>query len=152
MIVLGSFPGFSVTALSMVMQGAKWSNSQYYGHRATGPKKSGAIKSGTYVIENKYTGLKYVGRSSNINKRIAQHNAGTGAKWTQQSGRGWELVKAYKGNTNAMENAVAKGVIRNEGFANVRGGSYSQPSYAPKTFRAIKVVNGFTNNGVQNNK
>lgn len=105
------------------------------------------IKSGTYVIENQFTGAKYVGRSTNIQKRIEQHNKGVGSKWTAQSGDGWKLVKTYKGNNIATENAITRGVMRNEGIAHVRGGSYCKSFYPREEFRAIKNAHGFTNNG-----
>ena len=105
------------------------------------------LNSGTYVIESKQTGAKYVGRSSNISERVKQHNSGNGAKWTDKSGSDWKIVKVYPGNNNATENAIAKGVIRNEGFANVRGGAYTKTYYPKEEFRALKNPNGFTNNG-----
>ena len=93
--------------------------------------------------------MQYVGHSSNIKRRIDRHNAGTGAEWTNFSGSGWKLVKAYPGNNDEVENAIAMAVIRNEGFANVRGGCYSQPYYDRDQFRSIKMRHGFTNNGTR---
>ncbi len=106
-------------------------------------------KSGTYVIKSKSTGAKYVGRSANIPKRIEQHNSGSGSKWTSRMGNkgDWSLVKSYKGNNAHTENAITKGVMRNEGIASVRGGSYCKTHYPKAEFRAIKSANGFTNNG-----
>lgn len=90
-------------------------------------RKTEVVKSGTYVIENKYTGQKYVGRSSNVAQRLEEHNSGRGAVWTAEAGPGWKLVKLYEGNDNATENAITRGVMRNEGIENVRGGSYCRP-------------------------
>lgn len=115
--------------------------------KSTKPAK--VIKSGTYVIENQHTGMKYVGRSSNIKQRIEQHNQGSGSQWTAMSGDGWKLVKAYKGNNDATENAITRGVMRNEGIQNVRGGSYCKVYYPKHEFRAIKRANGLTNHGMQ---
>jgi predicted GIY-YIG superfamily endonuclease len=107
-------------------------------------------KAGTYVIQNSATKEKYVGRSSNISKRVKQHNSGQGAKWTNIPVGKWNVVKTYAGNNNRTENAITKGVIRNEGFAHVRGGSYSKEYYPRDEFRAIKKANGFTNDGSAN--
>ena len=106
-------------------------------------------KSGTYVIANEATGKKYVGRSSDIPKRIEEHNSGSGAQWTSgDKGPGnWKLVKTYAGNNNTVENAITRGVMRNEGIANVRGGSYCKTYYPREEFQAIKAAHGFTNNG-----
>uniref|UniRef100_A0A7S0ST22 GIY-YIG domain-containing protein n=1 Tax=Chromulina nebulosa TaxID=96789 RepID=A0A7S0ST22_9STRA len=105
-------------------------------------------KSGVYVAKSNNTGKTYVGRSSDIPKRIEQHNSGQGAKWTSKT-NDWKVVKVYKGNDNATENAITKGVMRNEGIANVRGGSYTKSYYPKSEFRAIKKANGFTNNGIK---
>jgi predicted GIY-YIG superfamily endonuclease len=110
-------------------------------------QKSEVVKSGTYVIENRFTGQKYVGRSNNIQQRVEQHNSGRGAIWTSEAGPGWKLVKVYKGNDNATENAIARGVMRNEGIENVRGGSYCKSYFPRDEFQAIKAANGFTNFG-----
>ncbi len=59
----------------------------------------------------------------------------------------WKLLKTYKGNNAKTENAITKGVMRNEGIANVRGGSYCKTQYPRSEFRAIKRANGFTNHG-----
>ena len=107
-------------------------------------------KAGTYVIENSKTHKKYVGRSSDISKRLKQHNSGTGAKWTHGEGN-WNVVKTYAGNDNITENNITRGVMRNEGIVNVRGGSYCKEYYPTAEFRAIKKANGFTNYGNQNN-
>ena len=56
-------------------------------------------------------------------------------------------MKAYKGNDNATENAITKGVMSNEGIENVRGGSYCKTYYPQHEYRAIKKANGFINNG-----
>lgn len=117
------------------------SNSYY---RQYTPKR--IHKSGTYVIENKSNGKKYVGRSSDIQKRLKQHNSGSGSKWTGNFSGKWTLVKTYKGNDNNTENKIAKGVMRNEGIENVRGGSYCKTYYPKHEFRAIKKANGFVNN------
>ena len=104
-------------------------------------------KEGVYVIQNSFTGNKYVGKSSNIPKRIEQHNNGRGANWTNSKTGNWTLVQTYPGNTHKVENAITKGVIKNEGFANVRGGSYCKVHYPTKEFRAIKLAHGFKNYG-----
>lgn len=107
------------------------------------------LNCGTYVIQKSDTGQKYVGRSSDVARRVEQHNAGNGAKWTAEAGAGWEIVKVYPGNNNATETAITKGVMRNEGIANVRGGPYTKTHYPITEFRAIKNANGFTNLGNQ---
>lgn len=95
-------------------------------------------KSGTYVIENKKEGKKYVGRSSDIQKRLKQHNSGTGAKWTSNSSGKWNIVKTYKGNDSVTEHKIVRGVMRNEGVENVRGGPYTKTQYSQHELRAIK--------------
>jgi predicted GIY-YIG superfamily endonuclease len=106
-----------------------------------------AHKSGVYVLKNTVTSQKYVGRSSDIPARVQQHNSGHGAKWTNTDKGTWQVVKTYAGNNAATENAITKGVMRNEGIANVRGGPYCKTYYPREEFRAIKAAHGFTNNG-----
>lgn len=100
-------------------------------------------KAGTYVIENKKEGKKYVGRSSDIQKRLKQHNSGTGAKWTSNSSGEWTIVKTYKGNDSTTEKKIMRGVMRNEGFENVRGGPYTKTHYSQHELKAIKNANEF---------
>ena len=98
-------------------------------YRSYSKKTNSTHKSGTYVIQNKTTGQKYVGRSDNIPKRIKQHNSGQGANWTSGCEGKWSLVKTYAGNNNTVENNITRGVMRNEGIVNVRGGSYCKEYY-----------------------
>lgn len=60
-----------------------------------------------------------------------------------------QVGKLLKSTHNATETAITKGVMRNEGIANVRGGPYTKTHYPITEFRAIKDANGFTNLGNQ---
>ena len=59
-----------------------------------------------YLLINKSKDktLSYVGYTSDINKRLKQHNSSKGAKFTK--GRKWTLIykKCYKSKSSAMKN------------------------------------------------
>ena len=56
------------------------------------------------INKNKDKTLSYVGYTSDINKRLKQHNSSKGAKFTK--GRKWTLIykKCYKSKSSAMKN------------------------------------------------
>jgi len=125
--------------------GKSWGAKTFYKKPTVSPTANIRHKAGTYVLQNNVTKEKYIGRSGDIAKRVAQHNTGRGAKWTNTPVGQWNVVKTYAGNNNTTENAITKGVMRNEGIASVRGGSYCQEHFPAAQFRAIKKANGFTN-------
>ena len=55
-----------------------------------------------YVLAEESTGKTYIGYSSNLQKRVAQHQAGSGAKYTR-TGK-WRLAyyEAYASKHDAM--------------------------------------------------
>ena len=64
----------------------------------------------------------YIGVSSNLNARLAQHFQGTGSVWTRTH-RPIELLEVYIGG-ESKENEIAKKYIDKYGFSNARGGIY----------------------------
>ena len=79
-----------------------------------------------YVLECA-EGKYYVGITLDLNKRLAQHLAGSGAKWT----RLYKPVKVveiiHEGATLALENETTKRYMETYGADNVRGGSFCKP-------------------------
>jgi predicted GIY-YIG superfamily endonuclease len=73
----------------------------------------------------------YVGVTYNFNQRIAQHMAGTGAKWTRLH-KPLEVIEIILDVTPATENEVTLRYIEEYGPARVRGGSWSSPDKPKK--------------------
>ena len=65
----------------------------------------------------------YVGITMDLNKRIAQHCAGTGALWTRLYKPKRVIEIFYENCTLGMENEVTKRYIEQYGANKVRGGS-----------------------------
>ena len=66
----------------------------------------------------------YVGITHDLNKRYAQHLAGTGAKWTRLHKPLGIIEVITEGCTTQMEIEVTKKYCEMFGRENVRGGSY----------------------------
>lgn len=84
----------------------------------------------------------YVGVTYNFNQRIAQHMAGTGAKWTRLH-KPIEVIEIILDVTPATENETTLKYIEEYGPARVRGGSWSSPDRP-------KVVKQNSEPGAQN--
>lgn len=66
----------------------------------------------------------YVGATYNLNLRIAQHIAGSGAKWTRLYKPKKIIEVIHEGITSKTENEVTLRYKELYGSENVRGGSY----------------------------
>lgn len=131
-----SRPSFSK---SKNVSGARgYSGGKTHRHSPKKNNEANSLKSGTYVIQNQKTGNIYVGRSKDIEKRVQQHNRGTGAKYTAREGPHWKLVRTVKGNNNRVENSVVNKYIRIFGLKNVRGGPYCARYYSRRAMENIE--------------
>ncbi|HMI05315.1 MAG TPA: GIY-YIG nuclease family protein [Pedobacter sp.] len=65
----------------------------------------------------------YIGYSTNLKRRLAQHEQGVGAKWTIRH-RPLELVEVIEHANLEMENVVTKQYVNKYGSGRVRGGNY----------------------------
>ena len=85
-----------------------------------------------YVLELA-DGKYYVGQSKYPDKRIRQHFAGSGAAWTRKHRPLKEMRRENLGAIDVRsgelaENAAVVGLMREHGYANVRGGFFSNLS------------------------
>ena len=78
-----------------------------------------------YVLECEH-GKWYVGITLNLNQRLAQHVAGTGARWTRLH----RPLRVYKVISPAAEETERQETLRlmlQKGWENVRGGPWCRP-------------------------
>ena len=61
-----------------------------------------------YIIESLVSGKLYTGITNDVNRRLAAHNNGTGAKYTR-AGRPWKLVyqEPMDGKSSALKREIA---------------------------------------------
>jgi hypothetical protein len=88
-----------------------------------------------YVLrceEGKY----YVGRASNIYKRITDHFIGNGSQWTKLH-KPIDIEEVLPNLTELDEDKITKKYMANHGILNVRGGSYSNRSLTPNQFKFL---------------
>ena len=82
-----------------------------------------------YIIATKVKNktISYVGYTSNLSKRLNEHNTGKGAKFTR--GRKWKIIfkKKYKSKVRAMQeeyklkrNYLLRNNIKKKYFSNVK--------------------------------
>ena len=64
----------------------------------------------------------YIGVSSNLNARLAQHFHGNGCAWTRRH-KPIKLIEVYIGGER-KENEIALQYINKYGYAKARGGKY----------------------------
>lgn len=79
---------------------------------------------GLYVLvlkNDKY----YVGKTSNISRRLKDHFSGKGSEWTRKYSP-IEIVEVIKNFDDFDEDKMVKKYMKRYGIENVRGGSYSQ--------------------------
>jgi predicted GIY-YIG superfamily endonuclease len=74
----------------------------------------------------------YVGVTYNLNQRLAQHMAGTGALWTRLH-KPLKVLEIVLDVTPATENEVTLRLIEEYGPARVRGGSWCRPGKPKKS-------------------
>ena len=94
-----------------------------------------------YVLKlnnNKY----YVGRTSNLSKRIEYHKNGNGSAWTKKFGF-VKVLQSMEVDSPFYEDMMVKKMMQKYGIENVRGGSYSQV-WLPKDqfISLIRELNG----------
>lgn len=90
-----------------------------------------------YVLELK-DGRYYVGRTSNLEKRLQTHKAGWGSAWTKRYPM-VKLLKTYEEETPFYEDMITKKLMHEYGINNVRGGSYSQVFLPRAQYDAIII-------------
>lgn len=96
-----------------------------------------------YILKlhnNKY----YVGRTTNLERRIKEHENGQGSTWTKKHGF-VGLVKSFDADSPFYEDMIVKTMMHKHGIENVRGGSYSQ-LWLPKQqyMQLLHEINGAT--------
>jgi cellular nucleic acid-binding protein len=77
-----------------------------------------------YVLQLE-NGKYYVGKTTDVMKRFAQHSNGTGAAWTRTY-KPVRMLECRALNGDHDENNVTKDYMKKYGINNVRGGSYTQ--------------------------
>lgn len=96
-----------------------------------------------YVLElrnNKY----YVGRTSNLTKRLAYHQNGNGSAWTKKHGL-VKLMQSIDVDSPFYEDMIVKTMMQKHGIENVRGGSYSQIWLSREQYTTLqREINGAT--------
>ena len=86
------------------------------------------LKLDTYLCFNLVYVLKleddcfYIGVTSNLNARLAQHFTGAGSVWTREH-KPIQLIEVYIGGED-KENEIALQYIKKYGFDKARGGKY----------------------------
>jgi len=89
-----------------------------------------------YVLQlqnNKY----YIGKTTNIDKRIEEHKNGNGSVWTNKH-KFISLIETYKYNDKFDEDKYTKEYMSKYGIENVRGGSYTTVTFDKQTFFHLK--------------
>jgi hypothetical protein len=86
------------------------------------------INKKTFIYRLDLTGDKtYIGKTTNIKRRMGEHFSGCGAKVTQKyETRKWQILCSCHGFfSDVMEQRHTDSAIRNKGYRNVRGGRYT---------------------------
>ena len=89
-------------------------------------------------------GAWYVGRSSNLSRRLKQHTSGRGSAWTRRhppvDDEFWATRELPKGVVGGIaEDALTKQLMLEHGVDNVRGGSHSQVHLPSKVRTVINI-------------
>ena len=77
-----------------------------------------------YVLTNE-KGKYYVGSTRKFDARMLQHSRGMGSEWTKHHPMSFCILRRPKIDAFDEDNTVKK-YMEEHGFANVRGGAYSQ--------------------------
>lgn len=97
-----------------------------------------------YVLQLE-DGKYYVGKTTDIKRRVEEHNKGKGSEWTRLH-KPVKVLETRKVKDEHDENNTTKDLMKKYGVDNVRGGSYSQvslPSAYSKTIQS--EIRGNTN-------
>ncbi len=81
------------------------------------------MSTNVYVLKCQ-NGKRYVGKSSDIEKRFEQHKKGNGSEWTNKY-KPISIEHVYKNVSHFEEDKVVKETMAKYGINNVRGGTYS---------------------------
>lgn len=79
-----------------------------------------------YVLQLE-NGKYYVGKTTDIKRRVEEHNKGKGSEWTKIH-KPVKVLETRKVKDEHDENNTTKDLMKKYGMENVRGGSYSQVS------------------------
>lgn len=79
----------------------------------------------------------YVGKTSNIEKRIIQHHKGYGSAWTRKNPVN-KLLRVYNNCDPYDEDKYTLKLMDKVGIDNVRGGSYVNPILSPEEINSIQ--------------
>ena len=79
-----------------------------------------------YVLELK-SGKFYVGKTSNIERRIQEHSSGRGSAWTRK----YKLIRILYTTKKHNEDYHVIKMMHERGIENVRGGSFSTMALTP---------------------
>ena len=93
------------------------------------------MKCSIYILglkDSKY----YVGRSSNIERRVIQHHKGSGSSWTRKYPVN-KLLRVYKNCDPYDEDKYTLKLMDKYGIENVRGGSYVLPELSEADINSI---------------
>lgn len=86
----------------------------------------------------------YVGRTSNLERRIDDHKAGYGSSWTKKH-KFVEMIKSFEAESPFYEDMIVKTMMQAHGIENVRGGSYSQVWLPKDQYTQLRrEINGAT--------
>jgi hypothetical protein len=89
-----------------------------------------------YVLQLE-SGKYYVGKTSDVARRYAEHKNGQGSEWTKIF-KPVKLLETREIKSDHDENNLTKDLMQKYGIENVRGGSYSQVSLGASTFEFLE--------------
>ena len=117
------------------LPGQGYGGRNYRSHRGT-----------SYTAKAKYVyaltlenGRKYVGSTSNLKRRMSEHEQGMGSRWTQEN-RPTKLHRVYKipANDSQAESRITKNYMDAHGPQNVRGGGYTARRLPYQQFKRLR--------------
>jgi cellular nucleic acid-binding protein len=97
-----------------------------------------------YVLQLE-DGKYYVGKTTDIKRRVEEHHKGKGSEWTKLH-KPVKVLETRKVKDEHDENNTTKDLMKKYGVDNVRGGSYSQVSLPSAYTKTIESeIRGNTN-------
>lgn len=97
-----------------------------------------------YVLQLE-DGKYYVGKTTDIKRRVEEHHKGKGSEWTKLH-KPVKVLETRKVKDEHDENNTTKDLMKKYGVDNVRGGSYSQVSLPSAYAKTIESeIRGNTN-------
>lgn len=101
-------------------------------HDTTTPISNNVI----YVLKLE-DGKYYVGRTTNLHRRMIEHRNGNGSAWTKKYPM-VELMQAMEHESPFYEDMIVKTMMFRYGIENVRGGSYAQTKLSEDMYHSLK--------------